>query len=300
MKTAQYLLRLYPRAWRKRYEEEVLAMLEQRPLSFADTLDLLTGACDAHLHPHLGTSGMGCSERMIHMFLTLRRSVLTIFCAYVGMILSGMALQKMTEYDDFQETARTYPLVGLSFNLVIIAAVVALLAVLVGGLPIAVAVVRSALARKRYGSLFLLIVPLLAFFVFLGVTLFLERLKGSGPHIGLFFGTLIVAALVSPAALCLAVVRSEISEKLLRFTLLAFALGTFSMVVILVATILWGFGLHAFDPQLFASNAGVVRTSTSGTWLGIVIAMTIANVVALVALIRGWSARSTLRKATAM
>jgi hypothetical protein len=126
MKTAQYLLRLYPRAWRKRYEEEVLAMLEQRPLSFADTLDLLTGACDAHLHPHLGTSGMGCSERMIHMFLTLRRSVLTIFCAYVGMILSGMALQKMTEYDDFQETARTYPLVGLSFNLVVIAAVVAL------------------------------------------------------------------------------------------------------------------------------------------------------------------------------
>ena len=33
MKTAQYLLRLYPRAWRKRYEEEVLAMLEQRSIS---------------------------------------------------------------------------------------------------------------------------------------------------------------------------------------------------------------------------------------------------------------------------
>lgn len=299
MKIAPYLLRLYPRAFRERYEDEMLAMLEQRPLSFADTLNLLTGACDAHLHPHLGTSGMGWSERMIQMFLTLRRSVLTIFCAYVGITLSGMALQKMTEYDDFQEVARTSPLVGLSFNLVIIAAVVALLAVLVGGLPVAVAVVRSALARKRYGSLFLLMVPVLAFFVFLGVTLLLERLKGSGPHVGLFFGTLIVAALVSPAALCLAVVHSEISEKLLHFTLLAFALGTFSMVVILAATITWGLGLHAFDPQLFASNEGVVRTSTTDTWLGIVIAMTTATSVALVALIRGWSARSTLRKAAA-
>lgn len=297
MKTAQYVLRLYPRAFRERYEEEILAMLEQRPLSFADILNLLTGACDAHLHPHLGTSGMAWSERILQMFLTLRRSVLTIFCAYVGIILSGMALQKMTEYDDFQETARTYPLVGLSFNLVIIAAVVACLSVLVGGLPVAVTVVRSALARKRYGSLFLLIVPILAFFAFLGVTLFLERLKGSGPHVGLFFGTLIVAALVSPAALCLAVVRSEISEKLLRFTLLAFALGALSMVVILVATITWGLGLHAFDPQLFASNGGIVRSSTTGTWLGIVIAMTIATGVAIVALIRGWSARSTLRKA---
>jgi hypothetical protein len=296
MKTAQKLLRLYPRAFRERYEDEMLAMLEQRPLSFADTLNLLTSACDAHLHPHLGTNGMAWSERMIQMFLTLRRSVLTIFCAYVGMILAGMAFQKLTEYDDFQEAARSSLVVGLSFHLVIIAAVVALLAVLAGGLPVAVAVVRSALVRKRYSSLFLLIVPVLAFFAFLGVTLFLDSLKGAGPHAGLFFGTLIAAALVSPAALCLAVVRSEISEKLLRFTLLPFALGAFSMVVILASIVIWGLGLHAFDPQLFASNEGVVRTSTSGTWLGIVIAMAIATGVAFVALVRGWFARSTLRK----
>ena len=277
----------------------MLAMLEQRPLSFVDTLNLLTGACDAHLHPQLGTSGMAWSERILQMFLMLRRSVLTIFCAYVGIILSGMALQKLTEYDDFQEAARTYPLVGLSFNLVIIAAVAALLAMLVGGLPVAMAVVRSALVRKRYSSLFLLIVPILAFFAFLGVTLVLERLNGAGPHVGLFLETLIAAALVSPAALCLAVLRSEISEKLLRFTLRAFALGTFSMVVILGATVTWGLGLRAFDPQLFASNEGIVRTSTTGTWLGIIIAMTITTSVALVALIRGWSARSMLSKAPA-
>jgi hypothetical protein len=296
MKSARYVVRLYPRAFRQRYEDEMLAMLEQRSLSLGDTLNLLIGVCDAHLHPQLGTSRMAWSERMILMFLTLRRSVLTIFCAYVGIILSGMALQKLTEYDDFQEVARTYPLVGLSFNLVVLAAMVALFAVLIGGLPVAAAVVRSALARKRYSSLFLLLVPVVAFFVFLGVTLVLERLHGSGPHVGLFFGTLIAAALVSPAALCLAVVRSEISEKLLRFTLRAFAVGTLSMVVILVATITWGLILHAVDPQLFASNEGVVRTSTTGTWLGIVIAMTAATGVALLALIRGWSARSTLCK----
>jgi hypothetical protein len=299
MKTARYVLRLYPRAFRERYGEEILAMLEQRPLSFADLLNLLAGACDAYLHPQLGTTGLAWSGRIIQMFLTLRRSVLTIFCAYVSIILAGMSFQKLTEYSDFQEAARTYTVVGFSFNLVVIAAVAALLAVLVGSLPVAVAVVRSALARKRYGSLFLLVVPVLAFFVFLGVTLFLESLKGSGPHAGIFFGTLIAAAIVSPAALCFAVVRSEISEKLLRFTLLAFALGTFSMVVILVATVTWGFGLHAFDPQLFASNEGVLRSSTTGTWLGIIIAMTIATGIALVALIRGLSARSTLRKAIA-
>lgn len=37
------LLKLYPRPWRQRYEEEVLAVIEQRPLSLGDRIDLLTG-----------------------------------------------------------------------------------------------------------------------------------------------------------------------------------------------------------------------------------------------------------------
>lgn len=38
------LLKLYPRTWRQRYEQEVLAVIEQRPLSLADRIDLLLGA----------------------------------------------------------------------------------------------------------------------------------------------------------------------------------------------------------------------------------------------------------------
>jgi hypothetical protein len=47
------LVRLYPRRWRDRYESEILDLLEQRPLSFADGLDLVRGALDAHLHPQV-------------------------------------------------------------------------------------------------------------------------------------------------------------------------------------------------------------------------------------------------------
>jgi hypothetical protein len=54
MSMEKYLLRLYPRPWRERYEEELLALLEQRPVSLLDGLDLFFGALDAHLHPHLG------------------------------------------------------------------------------------------------------------------------------------------------------------------------------------------------------------------------------------------------------
>jgi hypothetical protein len=45
------LLRLYPAAWRRRYEAEVAAVLAERPLRPADRVDLVRGALDAHLHP---------------------------------------------------------------------------------------------------------------------------------------------------------------------------------------------------------------------------------------------------------
>ncbi len=44
------LLRLYPRAWRERYGDEMLALLEAQPASIFDQLDLILGALDAHLH----------------------------------------------------------------------------------------------------------------------------------------------------------------------------------------------------------------------------------------------------------
>jgi hypothetical protein len=229
MKITQYLLRLYPRTWRGRYEEEFLAMLEQRPLSFLDGIDLFFGALDAQLHPHLGTTGMPFHERMIYLLTMLRRSLLTIFCAYVGFILAGWAFQKMTEYDDFREAAQTHSIVGLSFQLVVIGAVAALLAVLVGGLPIAVAVVRSTLAQKRWGSLLLLATPILAFALLLGIISLLQTFYPLGQHSltgqivldrSLFFGTLIAAAIVSTGSVCFAVARSEISERLLRFAVL--------------------------------------------------------------------------------
>jgi hypothetical protein len=44
------LLRLYPRAWRARYEAEVLAVLEQADLGLRARLDLGRGALDARLH----------------------------------------------------------------------------------------------------------------------------------------------------------------------------------------------------------------------------------------------------------
>jgi len=45
------LVRLYPRRWRDRYEEEFLSLLEERPPTMSDRVDMIRGAVDAHLNP---------------------------------------------------------------------------------------------------------------------------------------------------------------------------------------------------------------------------------------------------------
>jgi hypothetical protein len=44
----RWLIRLYPRAWQRRYGEEFALLLAQRPRTFATALDVVGGAIDAH------------------------------------------------------------------------------------------------------------------------------------------------------------------------------------------------------------------------------------------------------------
>jgi hypothetical protein len=155
--------------------------------------------------------------------------------------------------------------------------------------------------------LLLLIVPILAFAVVLLTSLLLEAIDHPGTepawqlflHRGLFIGVLIAAAIASTGEVCFAVARSKIPEKLLRFAVLPSFLATIAMALVLAATIVWGLGLRASAPQLLAGNDGIVRTTTIGTWLSIVISMAVATGLAIVSLLRGLSACSALRNATA-
>lgn len=51
------LLGPYPAAWRSRYEAELLDLLEARPPSMLERIDIARGALDAHLHPQVVPPG---------------------------------------------------------------------------------------------------------------------------------------------------------------------------------------------------------------------------------------------------
>jgi hypothetical protein len=62
------LVRLFPEAWRQRYEIEFLALLEERPLTAVDRLDTVRSAVDAHLHPQADDASQPWTHRLPGLF----------------------------------------------------------------------------------------------------------------------------------------------------------------------------------------------------------------------------------------
>ncbi len=78
------LVRLYPRAWRDRYEEEFLALLEERPPTFGDIVDTMFGAVDAHLHPQGNVAPQPWTHRLPGLLaLTAGAMWSAVFVAFV-------------------------------------------------------------------------------------------------------------------------------------------------------------------------------------------------------------------------
>ena len=196
------------------------------------------------------------------MVLTLRSSLLMIFSAYSSFIVAGIAFQKLTEDHKFVMAAHTYSVLGVSFDLVQIGSVIALLAVLIGGLPVVVEVIKGALARKRYGVLVLLATPIFALALFISTTVLLENLVSlkSSPFLillsrSIFLTIFLGAAVASTTTVCCAVARSEISARRLRFAMLPSLLLTLSTALMLVAVLIWGLGYIA----MFLSSSKAMR-----------------------------------------
>src|SRR5215470_12614487 len=80
---ALWLLRLYPRRWRGRYEVEVQVLLEEHEIRLRTLVDLLIGALDARLDPAY------TQERSVLTMRTPRFTTVSLFSAFA---LFGIAL----------------------------------------------------------------------------------------------------------------------------------------------------------------------------------------------------------------
>ena len=306
------LLRLCPRAFRQEYGVEVAQVFRQllrdawaergvwgALTCFVAALgDLALGALMEYLALAKGAwNRSGMMSRM-------RSSAILVFCAYIAFVVVGMSFQKSTEDVVKSSVPTAHPGVALAYAVVMGGAVIALLATLAGGLPLAFAALRQALATRRWGIVALFAVPPIALLVWLGWLWVLQNVIHVGQltsnpldtthlYIYSFVGLFIVAAIVSVLAVSVAIARSEIRPELYRFALtpeIGVALG---MVVTIGAIVAWGVQMLTYAPSYLNSPDGPMglQASLGQHLIGQVVLMSVATLIVIAGIVRGYSGR---------
>ena len=252
-----------------------MALLEESPQSVGDVFDVALGATDAWLRPQVVSDR---SEGRLVVVARLRGSVLAVLWAWALLVVAGVGFQKMTEYEDFVRAARENAVIGAAFDAVVGGAVLALVAILIGGVPIGFVAVRGALAEGRRDVPLFLCVPLLSLAAFVGYVLVLTKIiyptlgtlaVNDAMNVALFLsvaGAFLVAAVVSVAAVSAAVGCSRVvEERHFRFALASASVAAVAMVAVLTGTVVWGVALRVQAPALFKGDDGIQATPTYAT-----------------------------------
>ena len=155
---SRHLLKLYPEAWRRRYEREMAALLEEAPPGLRAQLDLLRGALLAHLHPIAGLEPL---ERA-------RASVTGVLGAFICFCFAGAAFAKTTEATQFDWAGRHHDVLGGAHHAVVITAVIAAAFLACAAAPLAWTAVAQARRTRERGLIALICVPPVAIACWVG------------------------------------------------------------------------------------------------------------------------------------
>lgn len=311
---AKLLVRLYPRDWRAHYGAEFEAIIEAQRPTFIDILDVALNALDAHINPALeGTTHS--TERLVRLMQKLRAAEIQIFAAWIAFVIAGLAFNGMMDDSPYLPLMGNVGLdfnfnhpLGLAWTALAGGSVVALLAGLVGGLPVAYAAWRRSPQVRR-----LFLIPVLAFVaigippaIAIGLTVTgvvhtrTPVGAATGGYIGIGYGVLFVAAAIASTwAVTRAIRLSDVGERPLRFAVVPGIVTTLAMALMLGASIAWGVAAHAQLPGNFDSLNLFAGYPTFASWGIVVVVMLIATIVAAIGCIRSVMERGTDETTTA-
>jgi hypothetical protein len=237
------MLRLYPRTWRTRYEDEVGALLEQRGATLATLVDLLFGALDAHLDPAHLTLGAAPGASWSVRVRSANRIVFWAFPLFV--LLYGVTILDELDgpYDALRETnsivaAASWAMIG--------GLLAAVFTTLLTGIFLALARLRApgSLGRRLARVLPLVLPPALSA---TGITMHATGRFNGQPIDTVWFLSFLTGLLSLPVVVGRAVAHDALGDRAVYVTQLAAGIVAAGMVAHLsglvvcqaVASVVW-------------------------------------------------------------
>jgi len=191
---ARLALALYPLAYRRRYGEEMAALVEDQGASPRAVADLARGALRAHVRPEpVVAESLGRDDRV-------RLGVSAVLLCWVLFTLAGLALYKTTEGRSFEGLGGAPGLLGVARLVIQILAAVGSAAIVVGAAPLVPAALRQARSRPAARRAVLLACGCVG--TFLGATAALVVLAAAKPGFSSGVEALVLAGWAMVAAAC--------------------------------------------------------------------------------------------------
>ena len=297
-RAARFALALYPLAFRRRYGDELGALLDESHVSTSSVLDLLGGALVAHIRPAAALDGvLTPSER-------LRASASAVLVCWVVFAATGFGFYKTTEDEPFTRTGQQHMLLTGAHFAIQVLAVVGSAAVVIGAAPLVAAAL--AYARREPRARLLVGVPPLTVAAF-AIATFALVLTAHATRPGTTsavaqsafvawcvfgLGCGVLCALAARKALfAIGVDRLRLVAALICGTV-----ATAAMAAMAAACVVYAFAL-SLDASTLASSPngpfGLLSVRTSLIEQAAV--MTLAAALASVAVLRGWRSAHELR-----
>lgn len=292
-RAARALVSLYPLAWRRRYGEEMRALIDEGEIRPVDLLDLLAGAVASHVRPRSRAVGaLAPAER-------LRTTVGAVALCWGALALAGAGFAKETEDPGFGAAGRAHQLLGALHGTITGLALAAALVVALTGAPLLAWVVRVAWRERRRDLAGLLALPPLAVAAFAGVTAFLgwwlDSRPGGNPGAGrgLFLAWAMLAT--GTAAICalaprLVLARVAAPEVLLRLAVRGAVALSACMAAITLAAGLYTVVLAIAAPAQARVSGGPLWATTALALAFGEVVMVLATTLAAISTVRGAAA----------
>jgi hypothetical protein len=240
------LVKVFPRAWQERFKDEFLALLETQPLTFRSVVDILRAALDAHCQPQ-SWSKLSRLERS-------RNAQLNLFLTFVLFAFTLLVFFKQSEHL-FDALLSTHPEINFISSIVAFGWMIACLIFSVASLPLLWQSLLTALKHHR-SRLWLYSAPAFLLTSFITFTIFLLFAINNGVTLPLYLRSLwqtdcVVTVFVSAILIRIALHRSPLEPKLIRYSQLFSHLLKASMVILTIVTLTWGFSIWRASPTAF-------------------------------------------------
>jgi hypothetical protein len=151
-RTAARLVRLYPRCWRTRYEQEFAALLERHPFSLKTLINVLWSAGEAHIHAAIS------HERNQGIIVG------SVWSAWMIAVVAGLFLNGMVDDSPLLAAMDHSSILAASWKLIQAGCMLAALAIVIAGLPLASSIGLYAARERRRGVYLRLAIPFISAF----------------------------------------------------------------------------------------------------------------------------------------